>query len=59
MRQTRILDETQFDRLFDGNVKGMLFSVQKALPLMTDVLKCWLLDSQFPRLQDRLTTRIW
>jgi NADP-dependent 3-hydroxy acid dehydrogenase YdfG len=30
------VDEAQFDRLFDSNVKGMLFSVQKALPLMPD-----------------------
>jgi NAD(P)-dependent dehydrogenase (short-subunit alcohol dehydrogenase family) len=30
------VDEVQFDRLFDSNVKGMLFSVQKALPLMPD-----------------------
>lgn len=30
------VDEAHFDRLFDGNVKGLLFSVQKALPLMPD-----------------------
>ena len=30
------IDEAHFDRLFDGNVKGLLFSVQKALPLMPD-----------------------
>lgn len=30
------VDEAQFDRLFDSNVKGTLFSVQKALPLMSD-----------------------
>jgi len=30
------VDEGHFDRLFDGNVKGLLFSVQKALPLMAD-----------------------
>jgi NAD(P)-dependent dehydrogenase (short-subunit alcohol dehydrogenase family) len=30
------VDEAQFDRLFDSNVKGTLFSVQKALPLMPD-----------------------
>jgi NAD(P)-dependent dehydrogenase (short-subunit alcohol dehydrogenase family) len=30
------VEEAQFDRLFDGNVKGMFFSVQKALPLMPD-----------------------
>ena len=30
------VDEAQFDRLFDGNVKGLLFSVQKVLPLMPD-----------------------
>lgn len=26
--------EEQFDRIFNTNVKGLLFSVQKALPLM-------------------------
>jgi len=31
------VEEAQFDRLFDGNVKGMFFSVQKALPLMPEV----------------------
>jgi len=30
------VDEAHFDRMFDGNVKGLLFSVQKALPLMPD-----------------------
>jgi NAD(P)-dependent dehydrogenase (short-subunit alcohol dehydrogenase family) len=30
------VDEGMFDRLFDGNVKGLFFSVQKALPLMPD-----------------------
>jgi NAD(P)-dependent dehydrogenase (short-subunit alcohol dehydrogenase family) len=30
------MDEAQFDRLFDSNVKGTLFSVQKALPLIPD-----------------------
>jgi NAD(P)-dependent dehydrogenase (short-subunit alcohol dehydrogenase family) len=30
------VDEVQFDRLFDSNVKGMFFSVQKALFLMPD-----------------------
>ena len=30
------VNEAQFDRLFDSNVKGTLFSVQKALPLMRD-----------------------
>jgi len=29
------IDEDQFDRVFGVNVKGLLFSVQKALPLMT------------------------
>ena len=28
--------EDQFDRMFDINVKGTLFTVQKALPLLTD-----------------------
>lgn len=28
------VEEAHFDRMFDGNVKGLLFSVQKALPLM-------------------------
>ena len=30
------VDEPHFDRMFDSNVKGLLFSVQKALPLMPD-----------------------
>jgi NAD(P)-dependent dehydrogenase (short-subunit alcohol dehydrogenase family) len=29
------LDEEHFDRVFGANVKGVVFSVQKALPLMT------------------------
>ncbi|APR86012.1 3-oxoacyl-[acyl-carrier protein] reductase [Minicystis rosea] len=29
------LDEEHFDRVFGANVKGLVFSVQKALPLMT------------------------
>ncbi|MBZ4402365.1 MULTISPECIES: SDR family NAD(P)-dependent oxidoreductase [unclassified Myxococcus] len=29
------IDEAHFDRVFGTNVKGMVFSVQKALPLMT------------------------
>ncbi|MBS82393.1 glucose 1-dehydrogenase [Variovorax sp. Varisp41] len=29
------IDEAGFDRLFDLNVRGVLFTVQKALPLMT------------------------
>ena len=29
-----MVEEHHFDRMFDGNVKGLLFSVQKALPLM-------------------------
>jgi len=29
------ITETQFDRVFDVNVKGTLFTVQKALPLMS------------------------
>ncbi len=30
------VDEAHFDRMFDGNVKGLFFTVQKALPLITD-----------------------
>jgi NAD(P)-dependent dehydrogenase (short-subunit alcohol dehydrogenase family) len=30
------IDEEHFDAIFAGNVKGMLFTVQKALPLMPD-----------------------
>src|SRR5258708_1978480 len=30
------IDEAPYDSIFDGNVKGMLFTVQKALPLMPD-----------------------
>jgi NAD(P)-dependent dehydrogenase (short-subunit alcohol dehydrogenase family) len=30
------VSEALFDRLFDGNVKGLFFSVQKVLPLMPD-----------------------
>lgn len=30
-----VVEEDHFDRVFDTNVKGLLFSVQKALPLMT------------------------
>ena len=30
------ITEQQFDRMFDINVKGTLFTVQKALPLLTD-----------------------
>src|SRR6202161_4833238 len=30
------ITEEHFDKLFDINVKGTLFTVQKALPLMTD-----------------------
>ena len=29
------IDESHFDRLFNGNVKGLLFTVQKALPLLS------------------------
>ncbi|MBD1554386.1 glucose 1-dehydrogenase [Pseudomonas typographi] len=29
------IDESHFDRVFNVNVKGMVFTVQKALPLMT------------------------
>ena len=28
------IDEAHFDRMFDANVKGLVFTVQKALPLM-------------------------
>jgi len=30
------ITEEEFDRIFDTNVKGMLFTVQKALPLLPD-----------------------
>ncbi len=30
------IDETHFDRIFGINVKGLLFTIQKALPLMPD-----------------------
>src|ERR1700733_1602636 len=30
------IEEEIYDSIFDGNVKGMLFTVQKALPLMPD-----------------------
>jgi NAD(P)-dependent dehydrogenase (short-subunit alcohol dehydrogenase family) len=30
------IDEKHFDSIFDGNVKGLVFTVQKALPLMPD-----------------------
>jgi NAD(P)-dependent dehydrogenase (short-subunit alcohol dehydrogenase family) len=30
------IDEELLDSIFDGNVKGMLFTVQKALPLLPD-----------------------
>lgn len=30
------IDEAHFDRHFNGNVKGLLFSVQRALPLLPD-----------------------
>jgi NAD(P)-dependent dehydrogenase (short-subunit alcohol dehydrogenase family) len=30
------ITEDQFDRIFDDNVKGLLFTVQKVLPLMPD-----------------------
>ena len=30
------IDEAHFDSIFDGNVKGLLFTVQKALPLLPD-----------------------
>jgi NAD(P)-dependent dehydrogenase (short-subunit alcohol dehydrogenase family) len=29
------IDEAHFDRMFDGNVKGLLFTVHKALPLLS------------------------
>ncbi len=31
-----LIDEEHFDSIFDGNVKGLLFTVQKALPLLPD-----------------------
>ncbi len=30
------IDEPHFDRMFNGNVKGVLFTVQKALPLLPE-----------------------
>src|SRR5271154_7285687 len=30
------ITEEHFDKIFDANVKGLLFTVQKALPLMPD-----------------------
>lgn len=30
------ITEEHFDKIFDGNVKGLLFTVQKALPLLND-----------------------
>jgi NAD(P)-dependent dehydrogenase (short-subunit alcohol dehydrogenase family) len=30
-----LVDEAHFDRMFNGNVKGLLFTVQKALPLLS------------------------
>jgi NAD(P)-dependent dehydrogenase (short-subunit alcohol dehydrogenase family) len=30
------IDEEHFDTIFDGNVKGLVFTVQKALPLLPD-----------------------
>ena len=29
------VDEAHFDRMFNGNVKGLLFTIQKALPLLS------------------------
>ena len=34
--QLGTIDEEHYNSIFDGNVKGMLFTVQKALPLMPD-----------------------
>ena len=34
--QLGTIDEEHYHSIFDGNVKGMLFTVQKALPLMPD-----------------------
>jgi NAD(P)-dependent dehydrogenase (short-subunit alcohol dehydrogenase family) len=34
MSPLRAISEEQFDKVFDVNVKGTLFTVQKALPLM-------------------------
>jgi NAD(P)-dependent dehydrogenase (short-subunit alcohol dehydrogenase family) len=34
MNPLRAISEEQFDKVFDVNVKGTLFTVQKALPLM-------------------------
>ena len=35
-RRLEEVTEDHFDRTFDGNVKGMVFTVQKALPLLRD-----------------------
>ena len=32
----QLLSEELYDSIFDVNVKGLLFTVQKALPLMPD-----------------------
>ena len=32
----QLVDEAHFDRMFDANVKGLLFTVQKSLPLLAD-----------------------
>jgi NAD(P)-dependent dehydrogenase (short-subunit alcohol dehydrogenase family) len=39
------IEEKDYDILFDGNVKGMLFTVQKALPLLPDHASIILLSS--------------
>ena len=39
------ITEEDYDVLFDGNVKGMLFTVQKALPLLPDGASIILLSS--------------
>src|SRR5262245_65242480 len=36
MRRSLRITEKFFDSIFDTNVKGLLFTVQKALPLMPD-----------------------
>ena len=39
------IDEEHFDSIFDGNVKGLLFTVQKSLPLLPDGASVILMSS--------------
>lgn len=40
-----MIDEAHYDSIFNGNVKGLLFTVQKALPLLPDGASIILLSS--------------